>query len=973
MKELIFKLATLIAVMCFNFSVYAYDFEVDGLYYELNQDQNSCTIVKHPSGKYTGDIEIPAIIEYRGHQLIVNTIGERCFTNCKINSLVIPHSVTRVKGWALASNGYDDAYIDKLVIQDSNQKIIFEKDGGAVYSDDIKANEVYIGRSCEGGEIYIYHGSVSFGNILMSIETPIYFNQRENIDTIIIPESINKISLNYGYVTGATSRPQIKNLIIEDSENNLDISGNICSISNLYVGRNITNIISIDIDKIEFSSALSNIPKIGDINLKSIILPNNLTSIPNEFLKGCTGLTRIFIPKGVNSIGFGAFQNCSSLQFISLPNAIDIPADCFNGCYNLKFIEGSRGIFKIGENAFAKTGLTDFNLSENLQIIEKNAFSDSKLKRLYFSSNNFSCSSTAFSGLNYLENIYYYSLPKEYQDGIGFSNLNYRETNLIVQKDWIEEFKETVPWSKFWIISPFSDVQDVKFKYETIGGEVGTGVLITEILDIESDNEYFDLSAIEFKSTNDEIVSVNWPYIYFNSVGDCQITMSQNSNQDKCEISVIVKNFLPEDFTIDNVKYRRLEGYNVEVCEVNSKGEAIIPSIVTYEDILFQVIKIAAQIGDDVTHLTIPETCKELVAVNVSKSSILRELTIEPSKSSLLIGCGDLHLSNSITPFPNPSTVDEKRTGFRDGYYDGLFFGLPIEHLVINRNIELSKYYERTMSSNTSGYSTVYNDIVYYPPFYGLTNLKYLEIGENVSAICKNQIEAVVSAVPATMGYTNFGKCDNIEVVVSNNPNAPIGGGFSQTVYENASLFLPNDGIESYKNDDYWKNFAHISEATFIPIESISFESDDVTIDINDSKILHPLINPSNASIKTLKWNSTIPSIVSVSEDGIITSSTQDGEAIITATASDGTNASASIKIVVQEGAGISDVVADDNFDISIKDGSILISGKSETDIVEIFNIQGQLIKSSTSNIIPINSNGVYLVKVGSVCKKIVL
>lgn len=147
-----------------------------------------------------------------------------------------------------------------------------------------------------------------------------------------------------------------------------------------------------------------------------------------------------------------------------------------------------------------------------------------------------------------------------------------------------------------------------------------------------------------------------------------------------------------------------------------------------------------------------------------------------------------------------------------------------------------------------------------------------------------------------------------------------------------------------------------------------------MTIDINDSKELLPIINPSDASIVNLKWNSSKPSIVSVSEHGIITTSSRDGETIITATTCDGTNLSASIKIIVQESAGISDVVADRNIDISVKkDGSILISGKLETDIVEIFNIQGQLITTSASNIIAINSKGVYLVKIGSVCKKIIL
>lgn len=374
-----------------------------------------------------------------------------------------------------------------------------------------------------------------------------------------------------------------------------------------------------------------------------------------------------------------------------------------------------------------------------------------------------------------------------------------------------------------------------------------------------------------------------------------------------------------------------------------------------------------------ISELNIPSSCLQISNGVFNGMTSLRTVRFESGGVIKIGHNGNLNVSSVITPFPNPSDVDERRTGFQNGYYDGLFYGLPIEHLVINRDIELPKYYERTIGTSTSSYSTVYNDIVYYPPFYGLTNLKSVEIGENVSAICKNQIEAVVNAVPTTMEYTNFGKCDNIEVVISNNPNAPIGGGFSQAAYESAYLFLPNGGVDSYKSDDYWKKFAHISETTIIPIESISFGSDDVIIDINDSKMLHPLIFPSEASIKTLKWSSSKPSIVNVSEDGVITTSSQVGEAIIKVSACDGTSMSASIKVIVQNGSGISDVSADSRFDISVENGILYIRGKHNTDTVSIYNVQGQLVILTYDNEIELSTKGIYIIKIGSICKKIIL
>ena len=354
----------------------------------------------------------------------------------------------------------------------------------------------------------------------------------------------------------------------------------------------------------------------------------------------------------------------------------------------------------------------------------------------------------------------------------------------------------------------------------------------------------------------------------------------------------------------------------------------------------------------------------------------LNTLTFVESDHPIVLGCNSKeHLSNTLRPFPNASTVDEERASIRNGYYDGLFYGLPIEHLVINRDIELPTYYERTITYG-SGDLVIFNDMIYYSPFYGLTNLKSVEIGENVSAICQNQIEAVVNAQPVTMDYKNFGGCNNIVVVTSKNPTAPIGGGFSQTVYENATLFLPNGGETSYKNDVYWKNFSNMSETQFIPIESISFDNEEIVLYHDESAILQPVIYPQNASIKKLKWREPSDLIkFYVTEDGTIitTSNPYPFETTINVTSCDGTGKTASIKVLLNKSSGIFGTHGDTKFDIQIADGKLHVIGKSESDIIEIFNTQGQLILSTKDNIIDLNTKGVYIVKVSTFSKKVIL
>ena len=55
--------------------------------------------------------------------------------------------------------------------------------------------------------------------------------------------------------------------------------------------------------------------------LTSITIPDSVTSIGNGAFRGCSGLTSITIPNSVTSIGNEAFYNCSSLQYNIYDNA----------------------------------------------------------------------------------------------------------------------------------------------------------------------------------------------------------------------------------------------------------------------------------------------------------------------------------------------------------------------------------------------------------------------------------------------------------------------------------------------------------------------------------------------------------------------------------------------------------------------------------------------------------------------------
>jgi hypothetical protein len=77
-----------------------------------------------------------------------------------------------------------------------------------------------------------------------------------------------------------------------------------------------------------------------------------VTSIGGEAFEGCSSLTSINIPEGVTSIGDGAFGECSSLTSITLSKGVTSIGDrAFCNCWSLTNINIPESVTSFGENA----------------------------------------------------------------------------------------------------------------------------------------------------------------------------------------------------------------------------------------------------------------------------------------------------------------------------------------------------------------------------------------------------------------------------------------------------------------------------------------------------------------------------------------------------------------------------------------------------------------------------------------------
>ena len=94
----------------------------------------------------------------------------------------------------------------------------------------------------------------------------------------------------------------------------------------------------------------------GNVVIPESVTYNNktysVTSIDSYAFEGCSGLTSITIPNSITSIGYSAFKNCSGLTSITIPNSVtSIGYFAFQNT-NLKSVTIGTGVLSISYGAF---------------------------------------------------------------------------------------------------------------------------------------------------------------------------------------------------------------------------------------------------------------------------------------------------------------------------------------------------------------------------------------------------------------------------------------------------------------------------------------------------------------------------------------------------------------------------------------------------------------------------------------------
>lgn len=110
MKTIVRKMLILTAMLSISVSVYAYDFEVDGIYYTIESLDDLTCGVTSGDNKYSGNIVIPSTVKYSNMDFTVTGIKYEAFKNSNATSVEIPNSISYIEHYAFYNSSLK--YVD---------------------------------------------------------------------------------------------------------------------------------------------------------------------------------------------------------------------------------------------------------------------------------------------------------------------------------------------------------------------------------------------------------------------------------------------------------------------------------------------------------------------------------------------------------------------------------------------------------------------------------------------------------------------------------------------------------------------------------------------------------------------------------------------------------------------------------------------------------------------------------------------
>ena len=418
------KKFSLLTIILFSTRLFAYDFSVDGIFYDIVSSGANPT-VSVAQGNYSGNIVLERTVTYREKEYTLVGIGDEAFYGCEeIITVNMPNSVTKIGDKAFEGcKELTSVYLSNALTHIGQrafygcEKLSSIKLPASLVSIGSQAfyfssyytntnistltinNTVEIGQDVFAGrmlsDIYINVIDFSKENKLADIASKVhYLIDGAEITDLVIPDNVNIIGENLlkncQTLTSITipksvkkicdyaflNCPNLTNVYVLDLKSWFDVDFNTAQVYtySLYLYQDGEEVIDIVVPN-GISSIKSNAFR-NARNIKSIVLNNTITSIGSNAFDSCESLQSVKLPSTLTFIGQKAFYNCGSLTEVNISDTVTaIGSYAFGYCVNLTKVTLSKAIKRIAQGLFSGChNLVSIEIPEGITDIEEMAF-----------------------------------------------------------------------------------------------------------------------------------------------------------------------------------------------------------------------------------------------------------------------------------------------------------------------------------------------------------------------------------------------------------------------------------------------------------------------------------------------------------------------------------------------------------------------------------------------------------------------